>query len=105
MTMITKQEVEHIAKLARLDLDRKEIKKMEKELSSILGYFEKLKEVDVSQIEPTSHPVSVKAVVREDKVKKQKKETVEKLLKAAPERKGRHIKVKNILESKKYFRK
>jgi len=56
--MISKEEVQHIAKLARLGLTEKEIKKFQKELSSILDYIEKLKEVDVSSIEPTSHSIT-----------------------------------------------
>ena len=70
--MITKKEVEHIAKLARLGLADKEIEKYRKELSSILDYIERLKEVDIKNVEPTSHPVRVDNVMREDKVREAK---------------------------------
>ena len=56
--MIIRKEVEHIAKLARLGLSEREIEKMRGELSKILDYIEKLKEVDVSEVEPTSHSVT-----------------------------------------------
>ena len=56
--MISKKEVEHIAKLARIGLTSGEIEKFQKELSSILDYFEKLEEVDVSEAEPTSHSIT-----------------------------------------------
>ncbi|MDP2664107.1 MAG: Asp-tRNA(Asn)/Glu-tRNA(Gln) amidotransferase subunit GatC, partial [bacterium] len=48
--MISKEEVKHIAKLARLGLSDKEIGKFQKDLSSILDYVEKLKKVDVSGV-------------------------------------------------------
>lgn len=95
--MITKKEVEHMAKLARLGLTQAEIKKFQRELSSILDYTEKLKEVDVSRIEPTSHPRLVENVTREDKAKSQKLEVRKKLVEMAPGRKDRYIKVKPIL--------
>src|SRR3989338_8179310 len=66
--MITRGEVEHIAKLARLGLTDKGIEKFRKELSAILDYVEKLKEVDISGVEPTSHSVLVENVTRKDEV-------------------------------------
>ena len=53
--MINKKEVNHIAKLARLGISEKEEKKFQKDLSSILDYFNCLQEVDVSGKEPTFH--------------------------------------------------
>lgn len=94
--MISKEEVKHIAKLARLGLREKEIERLQKELSSILDYIEKLKEVDVSRIEPTSHPLEVKNVVRADERRKTKFKS-QKLLDLAPETKDGYLKVKSIL--------
>jgi len=95
--MITKKEVEHIAKLARLGLTQAEIKKFQKELSSVLDYFNLLKEVQVAGVNPTSHLVLVENVMREDEAKKTSPELANNLIKAAPDRKERHIKVKAIL--------
>ncbi len=91
--MISKKEVQHIAKLARLGLSPSEEKKFQRELSSILDYIEKLKKVKVATVEPTSHPLQVVNVMRRDegKVKKQK------LLELAPETKTGYVKVKSIL--------
>ena len=88
--------VKHIAKLARLGLLPDELKKMEKELSAVLDYIEKLKEVDVSNVKPTSHSIQIENVMREDKVKRQSRETVDRLVEMAPERRGRYIKVKAV---------
>jgi len=95
--MISKEEVKHIAKLARLGLIDKEIIKMQKELSSILDYMEKLKEVDVSNIEPTSHSIEVENVMRVDKAKVTKPEDPKKILGEAPSTKDGYLKVRPIL--------
>jgi len=94
--MISKEEVKHIAKLARLGLTEPEIEKFQKELSSILDYIEKLKEVDIKNVEPTSHTLKIENVFREDVVKKSDIEKVKKLIKAFPERKNTFLKVKSI---------
>ncbi len=94
--MISKEEVKHIAKLARLGLTEKEIKKMQKELSSILDYIEKLKEVDTSKIEPTSHSMRLENVMRIDQSEKPLKS--QKLLELAPETKNGYLKTKPILK-------
>ena len=100
--MISKQDVQHIAKLARLGLTENEIKKFQKDLSSILDYFKSLKEIDVSKIEPTFHPAEhffekKLEIMREDKAEHQSPEIANKLVEAVPEKKGRHVKVKAVL--------
>jgi len=94
--MISKEEVKHIAKLARLGLTEPEIEKFQKELSSILDYIEKLKEVDIKNVEPTSHALKIENVFREDTVLKSDIEKVKKLIKAFPERENTFLKVKSI---------
>jgi len=94
--MILKKEVNHIAKLARLNLSPSEVKSFQKELSSILDYVNLLKKVDVSMVEPTSHPRLIKNVVREDEVKKQLPKIIIELAKLAPAIKHNFIKVKSI---------
>ena len=94
--MISKQQVQHIAKLARLGLTEKEIEKFQKDLSAILDYVEKLKEVNIDGIEPTSHSVLVENVMRKDESRKSKVESG-KLLELAPETKNGYLKVKSIL--------
>ena len=68
--MVTKEEVKHIAKLARLGVSEAEVKKLQNDLSSVLAYAEKLKKVDVSGVEPTSHPLKIENVMRKDEEKK-----------------------------------
>lgn len=68
MTALTKDQVLHIAKLARLSLKPEEIDKMTKELSSILQYVEMLSEVDTADIEPTAQVTGLVNALREDMV-------------------------------------
>jgi aspartyl-tRNA(Asn)/glutamyl-tRNA(Gln) amidotransferase subunit C len=97
--MISKKEVEHLAQLARLGLSEKELEKTQKEIAPILDYFEKIKEVDVTGIEPTTHAVDLKNVMRPDQERKESNnEQKVKLLSSAPEIQDNYLKVKAILK-------
>jgi aspartyl-tRNA(Asn)/glutamyl-tRNA(Gln) amidotransferase subunit C len=63
---ISKEEIEHIAVLARLSLSEEEKELFGPQLSSILGYMEKLNELDTKDIEPTSHVITLTNVMRDD---------------------------------------
>lgn len=63
---ISKEEIEHIASLARLSLSEKEKELFGSQLSSILDYMEKLNELDTKDIEPTSHVLPLSNVMRDD---------------------------------------
>ncbi len=96
--MISREQTKHIAKLARIELNKKEIEKYQGELSKILDYIEKLKEVNVEGIQPMSHPVEIKNVMREDKRKQEEEGKMgEKLLEMMPDKKNRYLKTKGIL--------
>ncbi len=95
--MISKQEVEHIAKLARLGLSEKEIEKMRHELAGILDYVNQLEEVDIAGVQPTSHSLELTNVYRIDDADEQTKEVVDKMLAQVPQKEGRYVKVKEIL--------
>ena len=64
---LTKVQVSHIAQLANLKLISKEVNKFQKQLSEIITYVEKLKEVDTSGVEPTSQTTGLENVTRKDK--------------------------------------
>lgn len=66
MTALTRDQVLHIAKLARLELTPEEVDKMTKELSSILGYIEMLNEVDTAAVEPTAQVTGITNALRDD---------------------------------------
>ncbi len=94
--MFTKKELDHLATLARIELSDKEREKFSRELASILDYIEKLKEVDVSTTDPTTHVMQIENVFRQDKLKPSL--DIEKVLKFAPDRKARFFRVPKIIE-------
>jgi aspartyl-tRNA(Asn)/glutamyl-tRNA(Gln) amidotransferase subunit C len=61
-------DVKYVANLARLTLTPQEEKLFGEQLGQVLGYIEKLKQVDVSNVEPTAHAVPMVNVVRADEV-------------------------------------
>ena len=67
--MITKDTVEHIAKLARLRLSEEEKATYTKQMAKILEYFDELALIDTTGVEPMSHALPVLNVMREDEVK------------------------------------
>jgi aspartyl-tRNA(Asn)/glutamyl-tRNA(Gln) amidotransferase subunit C len=64
--MIDRDQVLHVARLARLRLDGDEIERMSRELSSVLDHIEKISELDLEGVEPTAHVVAVENVLRPD---------------------------------------
>jgi aspartyl-tRNA(Asn)/glutamyl-tRNA(Gln) amidotransferase subunit C len=64
--MIDRDQVLHVAKLARLRLSDEEVARMGEELSTILDHIEKLNELDLQGVEPTSHVVELENVLRAD---------------------------------------
>lgn len=63
---ITLDEVRHVARLARLQLDESEILSFQGELNALLGHFADIQAIDTSGIEPASHAVAVQNVWSED---------------------------------------
>ena len=66
MGTLTVKDVEHVAKLANLKLTKAEVKKFQKQLSSVLDYFNQLKEVDTSEVELLKKEVGLINITRED---------------------------------------
>jgi len=66
---VTIKDVEHIAKLAKLEFDEDEKVKFTEQFNEILAFMEKLNELDTSNVEPLSHVIELQNVFREDEVK------------------------------------
>lgn len=98
MEKLSKQEIQHIARLARLDLSEAELEKYGGQLSNVLNYIEQLKEVDVKGVEPTAQVTGLTNIFRDDKVEPWNEAEVAEALKDAPEKEGRFIKVKRVIE-------
>jgi aspartyl-tRNA(Asn)/glutamyl-tRNA(Gln) amidotransferase subunit C len=93
---ISKQEVEHVAKLARLELSEQEKDTLTDQLSNILTYVETLNSLDTRGVEPTSHVLDIKNVMRDDVAMQGL--TQEQALANAPDKAAGHYKVPKIIE-------
>lgn len=94
---VTKDEVKHIAKLAKLEFNDEEINKYTDDLNEILGYVDKLNELDTEDVEPLSHPIEGSNVFREDKLKKSV--DTEDALKNAPKSTSEYFKVPKVIKT------
>jgi aspartyl-tRNA(Asn)/glutamyl-tRNA(Gln) amidotransferase subunit C len=64
--VIGREQVMHVARLARLELGDDEVERMAGELSGILEHIERIAELDLEEVEPTSHVVALENVLRSD---------------------------------------
>ena len=80
--MITIKDVEHVAKLARLELTEEQKEKFTGQLGAVLEYVNQMNEVDTSDVAPMAHAIDFSNVMREDKVVYE--QTKEELMKNAP---------------------
>ncbi len=95
--MLSKEEIEKIAKLARIGLREENIEKYRKDLSAILDYFKKLAELDTENVEPIGHITGKINSVRLDIVDNCEEAKRQAILANAPEIKDDKYKVKSIL--------
>ncbi|MNO40883.1 Aspartyl/glutamyl-tRNA(Asn/Gln) amidotransferase subunit C [compost metagenome] len=93
---ITVNDVQHVAKLARLHLSPEEEAKLTEQMNAILQYAEKLNELDTENVKPTTHVLQVSNVMRDDVVKESLSQ--EEALLNAPEDEDGHFKVPAVLE-------
>ena len=96
MMKITKETIEYVAHLGRLELEPQEIELYTQQIDNILQYMDALNSLNTDGIEPTSHAVPVDCVLREDGVKDSF--VVDDSLKNAPERIGSFFKVPPSIE-------
>jgi aspartyl-tRNA(Asn)/glutamyl-tRNA(Gln) amidotransferase subunit C len=93
---IGRKEVEHVARLARLELVEEEKEQMTAQLDAILGYFDKLNELDTSAVEPTTTVIPMVSVMRQDEVRPSLSQ--EEALANAPDREDVFFRVPRIIE-------
>ncbi|MCK5511754.1 MAG: Asp-tRNA(Asn)/Glu-tRNA(Gln) amidotransferase subunit GatC [Thermodesulfovibrionia bacterium] len=88
--------IDHIAVLARLELTPEEKEMFSRQMTSIIEYIDKLNELDTSDIEPTSHVLSMKNIFRDDELKPSL--SGDKALQNAPSRIDNFYRVPKIIE-------
>jgi aspartyl-tRNA(Asn)/glutamyl-tRNA(Gln) amidotransferase subunit C len=92
---VTRKDVEHIAELARLTFNDKELESFTHQLNQILDYMEKLNELDTENVEPLSHPVEGNNIFRDDELKPSV--PTEEALKNAPDKDEQFFKVPKVI--------
>lgn len=93
---ITREEVRHIAKLARLQFDEEDEEQLANEMSRILEHMDKLNELDTTGVPPMSHVLDVENVFREDEV--EQRIDREQALQNAPDADEEYIRVPKVIE-------
>ena len=93
---LDKETIKHVAHLARIELQPNELEKLSGELHEILGFIDKLKDLNVEQVMPASHILPISNVLREDKPHISL--SPEKALVNAPRTKGNFFSVPKIIE-------
>jgi aspartyl-tRNA(Asn)/glutamyl-tRNA(Gln) amidotransferase subunit C len=93
---ITREEIEHVARLARLELTEEEKETFTGQMDAILAYVDKLNELDTSDIIPTSHAVPMENAFREDLVAESF--TTDNALLNAPDRSESFFRVPKVIE-------
>ena len=92
---ITKEQVEHLAWLARLELSEDEKKLYTNQLNEILEYFSELDELDTEKVDPTYQVIGKLNVFREDKIKPSL--SIDEILQNAPRKEKRFFKASRIM--------
>ncbi|MFA5039568.1 MAG: Asp-tRNA(Asn)/Glu-tRNA(Gln) amidotransferase subunit GatC [Candidatus Omnitrophota bacterium] len=93
---ISRNDVHYIAHLARLGLTEEEVSHFQVQLEGILRYVDKLKELDISNVEPMAHALDLKNVFRKDEITPSLDPRA--LMKIAPASQGQFYKVPKVIE-------
>jgi aspartyl-tRNA(Asn)/glutamyl-tRNA(Gln) amidotransferase subunit C len=93
---LSTQDVEYVAKLARLDVTEAEKEKFTAQLNDILLYIDKLNELDTTGVVPMSHAIAVTNAFREDKMVESL--GTEKALANAPDARGEFFRVPKVID-------
>jgi aspartyl-tRNA(Asn)/glutamyl-tRNA(Gln) amidotransferase subunit C len=92
---VTVNEVEKIAKLARIVLNEREKEELTGQMNEILAYIDKLNELDTEDVEPMSHPLDLKNVFRDDNLKESLPQS--NALENAPSKTDKFFKVPKVI--------
>jgi aspartyl-tRNA(Asn)/glutamyl-tRNA(Gln) amidotransferase subunit C len=93
---INKETVEYVAHLARIELQAKELEKLSLQLEEIVNFIDRLKELNLEKITPTSHILPIHNVLRQDVSRASL--PAEKALQCAPQKEGDFFAVPKVIE-------
>jgi len=97
MDIVSREDVLHVAHLARLALSDEEIARLQRELNRIMEHFAELQQLDTEGVPPTSHPLPMTNVFREDEVRPSL--SVDEVLQNAPDRCDEFFRVPRIVDT------
>ena len=96
MELLSKKELQNLAKLSHLQLDEDELDKLALDLSKVLEYFSSLEDINTESIKMTVHPLNIINSQREDITSKSM--NTEEVLKNAPSKLKKFFKIKKVLD-------
>lgn len=96
MELLSKKELQNLAKLSHLQLDEDELDKLALDLSKVLEYFSSLEDINTENIKMTGHPLNIINSQREDKTSKSM--NTEEVLRNAPSKLKKFFKIKKVLD-------
>lgn len=96
--LVTKEEIRHIATLARIGLSEEEINKNQKELSVVLDYFKKLKKVNTKKIDSVGYITRMNSIYKDDNIEECSENVHKQIMKNVPQIKDNQIKVRSVLK-------
>jgi len=96
MPQLSREEVLHVAKLARVGLTDEDVTRLQQQLSQILEHFEVLKAIDTTDVLPTTHTLPLHSVMAQDEPAESLSQ--EQVLLNAPQAQEGHLRVRAVLE-------
>lgn len=93
---LSREDVLHVARLARIALSDEEVERFQAQLSDILDHFDVLRQIDTEGVPPTAHTLDLVNVERDDEVRPSM--PAEDVLRNAPMREGDYFRVRAVLE-------
>ncbi len=95
---VSRKEIEYVASLARLDLLPEEKESITRQFNVIIDYIRQLRELDLLEVEPTTHVQQLKNVFREDRFEEKGRKLLPEILREAPDAAGELFKVLPVIE-------
>ncbi len=93
---LSREEVLHVARLARIGLSEEDVSKFQQHLSQILDHFDALRRIDTDEVPPTTHTLALEGVVSPDQPKTSLQQ--EEVLQNAPNSQDGYLRVRAVLE-------
>jgi aspartyl-tRNA(Asn)/glutamyl-tRNA(Gln) amidotransferase subunit C len=95
--MLTKDQLKHLAELAKIEFTEEELESFLKDINQILSYVEEIQKLDLDQFEPMIGGILQKLCLREDEIARAESETKELIVEQFPDKEGNFLKTPRII--------